>query len=127
MSPRFGMASPCRASSRLSSDSGVPALTRISFDARLSETSPDSPDRSSRMPVVAAAEVNECPDPTGLTVVPVPMATRTASATASVLVGRTTAAAVAFWLPAQFCQAVRLPMGCEYPSYIRGVNSGGAE
>jgi hypothetical protein len=42
-----------------------------------------------------------------------------------VLAGRATSAATARWFPAQFCQVNpdRLPMRCEYSSYMRGVNT----
>ncbi len=89
------MARPCRASSALSAESWVPALTRMSFDARLSVTRPARFDRSTMVPPVAAAGVNECPEPTGLTTPPSAAADLTTATTSSVLAGCATAEAVA--------------------------------
>src|SRR5262245_41609618 len=121
MSPRFGRASPWVASSVLSVASVVPPRTRTSFATGSTATTPVSRCSSNRTPVVAAAAVNEWPEPTGLTVRPSEAADRIACATSWAFVGWITAAATALWFPPQFVHA-GVPMASEYPSYVHGVN-----
>ncbi|CAM5375395.1 hypothetical protein SCALM49S_01241 [Streptomyces californicus] len=108
MSPMFVSDRPSRASAVLSRLSGVPASTVTVIASRSMSRIPVS--RSGRIstPSVAAAAVNEWPEPTGFTFSPSAPALRSTSASSSTDAGDSVRAGLAVTVPAQLCHVLVL-------------------